>query len=84
MSSKQIQKAHYQLSEYQKRVHRVFDSDDGRELLDLWKHHMLMEPINNMGSDLFNLGRAEGRNQFVRDLLTAIKMAEGKYDRPSD
>lgn len=79
MDSKQIQKAYQQVNEYQKRVHRVFSTDDGKELLRLWKQHILMEPINNLGADLFNLGRAEGRNQFVRDLITAMNMAEGKY-----
>jgi len=78
--SKQIKQAYQQVNEYQKRIHRVFGTEDGAKLLNDWKQSVLMEPSNAMGADLFSLGRTEGRNEFVRHLMTSIEMAEGKHE----
>lgn len=75
----QLKKRVYEdLNEYHKRIHRVFSTDDGRDLLEVWRDHLMMEPNDSMGKDLFALGLAEGRKAFIRDLILAMKQAEAR------
>lgn len=60
-------------SELQK---RVFASDDGKELLEIWKHmHLVSFPSDYEGQDLFNLGKVEGKKSFVRGLVLFMQQA---------
>lgn len=76
-----IKQQYQQIDELHKRIHRVFvQTQDGKELLDMWKDHVLMSPVHLLGSDPYQLGLAEGRKEFIRELITSIKQAEAKND----
>ena len=73
----EIHKAYQGLHDYNKLVHRVFvQSEDGKKLLSYWEDSLIHEPLNTFGIEPFNLGRVEGRKEFVRLILGAIKQAE--------
>lgn len=57
----------------------IFSSDEGKELLELWKEYYLVNmPSQAQGNDLFALGHAEGIKFFVRSLVHFQKQsAEG-------
>lgn len=71
--SKQLEQA----NDYQKLLHRVFvQSEDGKKLIDIWRHTALMTEGYFQGKDAYDLGRTEGRKEFVRELLIQSKQAE--------
>lgn len=66
-----------QVDEYNRMLHRVFkQTEDGKKLLALWQDDLLMEPGNTEGIDPYQLGRVEGRKEFVRVILRSIQQAE--------
>ena len=71
-------KAYEQAGDYQKRLHRVFSqTEDGKELMIIWENALKMTESHVLGSDLYSLGRTEGRKEFVREIMLAMKQAEG-------
>lgn len=59
------------------RVHKVFaQNQDGIELLNKWKHQLIMVPTVQPGSTQFEAGIAEGIKQFVRNLILQIDKIE--------
>lgn len=72
-------KTYEQANDYQKRLHRVFtQTEDGKELMVIWENSLKMTEAHFLGADLYALGRAEGRKEFVREIILAMKQAEGK------
>lgn len=71
-------KAYQEVDEYSKRIHRVFNTEDGRMLLDVWTDYLMMEPSDSIGKDLYSLGLSDGRKKFIRDLIIATKQAEAR------
>lgn len=71
------QKIQEDANEYQKLLHRVFvESEDGQKLLDHWSHIALFTEAHMTGIDAYNLGRTEGRKEFVREIINQSKQAE--------
>lgn len=58
-------------------IHRVFaETEAGQELLKLYVESMLNTPADNEGTDLFSLGKEEGRKTFMRNIITTIRKVE--------
>lgn len=73
----QVKEAYSKLHEFNQLVHRVFvQNANGKKLLEYWVDNLTHEPLNTFGIEPFNLGRVEGRKEFVRLILGAIKQAE--------
>lgn len=65
--------------EYQKLLHRVFvESKQGAELLSMWKDLLVVTDGHAFGKDPYDLGRTEGRKEFVREILLLSKQAEDR------
>lgn len=55
-------------------IHKVFcQSDEGRELLNIWKDTLIMVPTAQPGSDLIQVGINEGHKQFLRGIYLTVK-----------
>lgn len=66
-------------NEYQKLLHRVFiENKEGAKLLDIWLNITLMTDGHSFGKEPYDLGRTEGRKEFVRDILNQSKQAEDR------
>lgn len=74
----ELKTIYQQVDEYNRMLHRVFkQSEDGQKLLAFWEDSLRMEPGNAEGIDPYQLGRVEGRKEFVRTILRSIEQAEG-------
>ena len=72
-------KAQQDANEYQKLLHRVFfETQDGQKLLEQWKHIALVTEGHLMGKDAYDLGRMEGRKEFIRDIMNQSQQAEDR------
>lgn len=77
--SKLKQKMHESGNEYQKLLHQVFiESEHGAKLLDIWLDAALMTEGHFNGKESYDLGRMEGRKEFVREILLQSKQAEDR------
>ena len=70
-------KAHFDRLDYL--IHKVFaQSDDGAELLEYWKEHLLMaagaEPTDN---DI-TIGMREGTRRFIRNIILTVRKVENE------
>ena len=60
-------------------VHQVFEQNpQGKELLDIWKEALIMNPTVTPNSTQFQAGIAEGEKSFIRGIYLTIKKIEGK------
>ncbi len=58
-------------------VHRVFaQSDEGQELLALWKESLSMAPTAEEGMDTLSIGIREGMKRFIRNIIITVKKVE--------
>jgi len=58
-------------------IHRTFcQTEEGRELLSLWKETLIMTPGGEPGADLYTLGINEGLKRFIRSILLTNKRVE--------
>ena len=58
-------------------LHKVFkQSEDGAELLDKWKHDLLMIPTILPESSQFGAGLTEGGKMFIRNIIVQIESVE--------
>jgi len=58
-------------------MHQVFkQTDNGRELLEIFKHRLMFVPIDRHGTDPFMLGKEEGERDFIRKILLTIETIE--------
>lgn len=59
-------------------IHKIFaQTDEGRELLSEMQKSLIMMPGDRLGNDLFNLGKEEGRKEFIRNIINTIETIEG-------
>ena len=59
-------------------IHRTFQqSESGRELLDMWKESLIMNPTVTPNSTQFDAGIEEGKKTFIRNILITIQQVEG-------
>lgn len=64
-------------NEYQKLLHKVFvENKDGEALLGIWLDATLITEGHSYGKDAYDLGRIEGRKEFVREIMIQSKQAE--------
>lgn len=55
-------------------IHKVFhQSDEGVELIEIWKQTLIMTPTASPGDDNISIGIAEGYKRFIRGILLTIK-----------
>ena len=66
-------------NEYQKLLHQVFiENPQGTKLLDIWLNTALMTEGYFYGKDPYDIGRMEGRKEFVREILLQSQQAEDR------
>ena len=59
-------------------IHQVFEQNpQGQELLELWKDSLIMHPSVTASSTQFEAGIAEGKKEFIRNLILTIRTVEG-------
>lgn len=72
---KKAQELHYNRIDYL--IHKVFQqTEEGRELLEIWTDEALMRPTAEAGIDMVSVGLNEGRKQFIRNIIMTIKKVE--------
>jgi hypothetical protein len=55
-------------------IHRIFyQTDEGVQLLNIWKNTTLMNASARSGSDLLTIGLSEGKKDFVRNIILTIE-----------
>ena len=58
-------------------IHQLFaQTEAGVELMEIWQRSFIHTPGYAEGSDLYNLGRVEGRKEIVRNILLTIEKVE--------
>lgn len=68
-----------QVNEFNKKVHKLFaQTDEGQDVLEAWSDFALTTPSHVNGADLYSIGVVEGRKEFIREIINAIRMAEAK------
>lgn len=59
-------------------IHQVFEqSPQGKQLLEIWKEALIMDPTVTPHSTQFQVGIAEGKKEFIRNIYLTIKNVEG-------
>lgn len=59
-------------------MHQVFEQNpQGKDLLNLWKEALIMDPTVTPNSTQFQAGIAEGKKEFIRNILLTINKVEG-------
>jgi len=62
----------------EQRIHKVFaQNDTGKELLEIWKEALIMNPTVTPHSTQFQAGIEEGKKEFIRNIYLTIKKVEG-------
>jgi len=70
------QKEHF--NKYNQILHQVFEQNpQGKELLNIWKEALIITPTVTPHSTQFQAGIEEGKKEFTRNILLAIKSVEG-------
>ena len=60
-------------------IHRVFaQSDEGVELLSIWRDSLIMAPTAEGGMDMVEIGTREGMKRMIRGIILTIKRVEEK------
>lgn len=54
---------------------KFFATEDGQELLELWRSNLIDLPSDTLGTDLYHLGKAEGRKEVYRGFIHFQKHA---------
>jgi hypothetical protein len=69
------QKQHFEKLDYL--IHKIFaQTDEGKELLEYWKRALTLSPTAEPGYDLLDIGLAEGKKTFIRNILLTIDKVE--------
>jgi len=63
---------------YNDLIYRAFSTDAGRALFEEMKRQTMMLPIVAAGTDLFSMGKVEGKNEFVRSIILTMEKVEGE------
>ena len=76
--NEKLQQKSKELSErevrYRALLHSVFDTDDGKKLLEAWEHSFLYSPCYNPSQGDQHIYIREGENKFVRKILIDINL----------
>jgi len=58
-------------------IHRTFaQSESGKELLEIWRDSLIMNPSVTPNSTQFQAGIEEGKKEIIRNILLTIKKVE--------
>ena len=58
-------------------IHKTFEqSEAGKDLLEIWKESLLMQPIATGGMDMVDIGIREGQKRFIRGIILTIRRVE--------
>lgn len=57
-------------------IYTVFSTDEGRELLDLWRESLILYPTAQAGMDMVGIGIEEGKKGFIRGIINTLKTRE--------
>lgn len=58
-------------------IHKVFaQTEEGKELLELWKDALIFSPGAEPGIDSIDVGMREGTKRFIRNIILTIKKVE--------
>lgn len=68
-------KKHFEKIDYL--IHKVFaQSDEGRELLEIWQEHLLMSPTFQPSDNDLQIGYNEGVKSFIRNIILTLRKVE--------
>lgn len=71
------QKAQFNKLDYL--IHKTFaQTEDGRELLNLWEDALLLNSTAQPGDDLLSIGINEGQKTFIRNIILTIRKVENE------
>jgi hypothetical protein len=60
-------------------IHKVFaQSDEGKELLEIWKESLIMSATADDGMDMIGVGIREGQKRMIRGIVLTIRRVEGE------
>lgn len=60
-------------------IHQVFKQNEaGAELLEIWKESLMMAPSVHGNENSLQIGLAEGRKSFIRDVILTIRKVENE------
>ena len=60
-------------------IHKIFhQSEEGIELLKLWKESLIMNPVASPGMDMLTVGINQGMKDFIRLILVTIRRVENE------
>lgn len=58
-------------------IHQTFEQNEsGKELLEIWKESLVMQPTAESGMDQVGIGIREGQKRFIRGILLTINRVE--------
>jgi hypothetical protein len=58
-------------------IHQVFaQTEEGTELLNIWKDSLIMVPVIEPGVDMAEAGLREGFKRFIRSIILTINRVE--------
>ena len=58
-------------------IHRTFEQNEsGKDLLEIWKESLLMQPSATGGMDMVDIGIREGQKRFIRGIILTIRRVE--------
>ena len=71
------QKAQFNKLDYL--IHKTFaQTEDGRELLNLWEDALLLNSTAQPGDDILSIGINEGQKTFIRNIILTIRKVENE------
>lgn len=60
-------------------IHQVFEqSPEGKELINIWKESLLMNPTAEDGMDMIAVGIREGQKRMIRGIVLTIQRVKGE------
>lgn len=60
-------------------IHKLFEqTDEGKELLGIWKENLIMKPHAGAGMDYVEIGIKEGMNRFIRGIILTVNRVEAQ------
>lgn len=58
-------------------IHKVFQqSEEGRELVAIWKESLIMQATAEGGMDLLEVGIREGQKRFIKSIILTVRKVE--------
>lgn len=80
MSPKDLLKIDITQEEYLKLIYKVFNTEEGQLLLDVWTKQFMFRKTAVDGDDLLSIGLKQGEQQFVMSIIQLMEQTEKMED----